>query len=286
MTLKAIMKQEKPPSSLDTITTSEYLASYQQQNQIPDGHKFVTIFCDNCGHQHHIPLFCQDKLCSFCRKRLYGQTIRRYKEVMQGSKSLRFLTLTIVNHDQLLKSDFDRLRYYWKRLYSLKAIKSRIKGGLYVIEVTNKGNGWHIHMHIIIEGDYIPQSYISNQWHRITGDSRIVYISQVKNHLAVFRYISGYLLKTPLVGDGGKILSAVLRNIRIINSFGTWYRIKRQKGIFKCPHCGNPSWISSYSLEHGLGLSSWMDNDDSHSPPEPKTEPIDLQTWLVYPSKV
>lgn len=275
------MSAPVPSSSLDPFTTSEVLPREVPTNQIPTDHRYVTIICDSCGHFHRIPLFCKDKTCIFCRKRLYGQTISRYKQVMTGNRSLRFLTLTIVNRDRLLKSDIDKIRYYWKRLYSLKAIKSRIKGGLYVIEITNKGKGWHIHLHLIVEGDYIPQSYLSNQWHRITGDSRIVYISSVKNHFNCFRYISGYLLKSPIVGDSGQILSMVLSSVRIINSFGSWYRIRRQKALFPCPNCGNTGWISEYSLSIDRNFSEWMDSADGTDPPVNKEQPLDMQLWLI-----
>jgi len=48
-------------------------------------------------------------------------------------------------------------------------------GAVGAIEVTNKGNGWHPHVHIfgLFEGPYEARA-MSREWQRITGDSHVV----------------------------------------------------------------------------------------------------------------
>jgi hypothetical protein len=65
------------------------------------------------------------------------------------------------------------MRQLWVRL------GPRVRGGFYAIEPIHKGRGWHVHIHAILDADYLPQAELSRLWHEITGDAYIVDIRRV-----------------------------------------------------------------------------------------------------------
>jgi hypothetical protein len=53
------------------------------------------------------------------------------------------------------------------------------KGGFYRIEITNDGNGWHIHLHALVNARWIDQDGLKENWRRITNG--LGYIVRVKD---------------------------------------------------------------------------------------------------------
>jgi len=43
------------------------------------------------------------------------------------------------------------------------------------------GESWHIHLHMLVTGSYVPQPWLSRTWEKITGGSFIVDVRRVKN---------------------------------------------------------------------------------------------------------
>ncbi|GAI61212.1 unnamed protein product, partial [marine sediment metagenome] len=96
--------------------------------------------------------------------------------------SLKHLVLTLKNVPGLTWSSVDQVRQYFTRLRHRQLFKAAWRGGVYGIEFTWTGDkGWHIHIHALIDGDYIPQAVISRHWFEITGDSQVVWITRSKN---------------------------------------------------------------------------------------------------------
>lgn len=67
------------------------------------------------------------------------------------------ITLTLVNRSELTRELVDKFRAMMKRLFRRDLWADRITGGIYSLEVTNEGNGWHLHAHIIAGGAFIPR---------------------------------------------------------------------------------------------------------------------------------
>jgi hypothetical protein len=58
---------------------------------------------------------------------------------------------------------------------------NKVVGSVRAIEVTNKGNGWHPHIHVFaLLSDYIDQPALSGEWQRFTGDSFVVGVTKCK----------------------------------------------------------------------------------------------------------
>jgi len=97
------------------------------------------------------------------------------------------------------------------------------------LEITRNGTTglWHPHVHLIVEGRYLPVGELSRRWLAVTGDSPIVDIRLVRNDAAVARYVAKYLCKTvpaAVIRDPDSLDTAMtaLKGRRTIATFGRW----------------------------------------------------------------
>lgn len=135
-------------------------------------------------------------LCSFCAARRASKQVEkngsRIKKIMAENPHLIpvMITFTVKNGENLeerynhLKKGFRSFQMKRKdaKRGKTKTELSKIAGAMFSYEVTNKGNGWHPHVHMIALLDsYIDQKELSREWKKITKDSSVVDIRKIKN---------------------------------------------------------------------------------------------------------
>src|ERR1700690_1309023 len=138
----------------------------------------------------HNAQFCKQHLiCPLCAIRRGAKALGAYLlrwDVIQGERpDLRpyLVTLTVKNGEDL-KERQAHLTHALKRLMHHRRDFNagtrgapwtelcKAEGAVYTLELTNKGNGWHPHCHMIVLAASEPsQSALSSEWLRITGDS-------------------------------------------------------------------------------------------------------------------
>lgn len=185
-------------------------------------------------------------LCPFCAARRAAKQVEkngdRIKKVLEENKNLIpvMITLTVKNGEDLeerishLKKSFGKLQQ--KRKDALRGKTetefTKVTGSMFSYEVTNKGNGWHPHIHMIaLLDDYIDQGKLSREWKAITKDSKIVDIRKITSKtsnnldisdalLEVFKYaVKFHDLDLELTWEAYRIL----KGKRLLGSFGTLY---------------------------------------------------------------
>ena len=160
----------------------------------------------------HNATFCKQHLvCPMCAIRrgakALGAYLTRWQVIQEERPDLRpyLITLTVKNGDDLderqahltksLRKLMDHRRNFnagvarapWTEL-------CKVEGAVYTLELTNKGNGWHPHCHMIALAASEPsQEALSAEWHRITGDSFIVDVRPIvgdpsEGFMEVFKY--------------------------------------------------------------------------------------------------
>ena len=185
--------------------------------------------------------FCKQQLvCPLCAIRRGAKTLRsyldKYNQVMKQEKGLQtsLMTLTVKNGPDLLER-FNHLQSGVKHLQ--KKRRNALSGGRNIseftkvlgavgsYEFTNKGKGWHPHVHmIILHREPIDQGKLSNEWKKTTGDSFIVDIRPMdrkkdpaQNFLEVFKYAVKF---SDLRLSQNLLAAFVLKGKRLIFSFG------------------------------------------------------------------
>lgn len=233
------------------------------------GQLVYNMECTQCGYVHAVRYHCKLRVCPQCGWVRKGELTAAYADALQSLGRLRFMTLTIKNVSDL-KLGIKRIRKLFGKLRHDKIrrpvgwieerrdildcdivegnyYKGRIRGGLYGIEPPVGLDGlWHVHLHILFAGSYIPQDQLSWDWLFLTGDSRVVYIQDVKRGQSPIGYILKYVNKhDSIVLSGNDKLAeyvSVLYNVRLLQPFGCLLGVKAEKPLFLCPECGGCVW--------------------------------------------
>lgn len=141
-------------------------------------------------------------LCSFCAARRGSKYLQRYLDrlliVMAASPGLHpvMLTLTTKNGEDLE----ERFTHFMGSLRKLlEKRRNALKGnsltelqkavaGVYSVETTNKGKGWHVHLHaVVLLSEWIDREALSKEWQAITRDgSKILDVRRLARGSAMF----------------------------------------------------------------------------------------------------
>lgn len=205
------------------------------------GHWKVRWTCRDCSTEWEDLWRCHLRVCPRCARDRGRRLFAEYGDLCD-QPGLKHLVLTVPNVQHLTRGAISDLRSNFRRLRRRKRFRRAWRGGLYSIEMTfSRRTRWHVHIHVLIEGGYVPQAQIREAWEEICGGQRVVWIQASRNSREVLKYI----LKPgrDLLGDLGAIREFIeaTRNNRLTHSWGSWYsqgvRIEKRKP--ECPDCGS-----------------------------------------------
>ena len=159
----------------------------------------------------HAAQFCKKHLlCPMCAIRrgakMLNAYLEKYRLIIAERPSLipYLVTLTVKNGNDLAER-MQHLRSSMRKMTQSRrdSLKGQLfvefaksVGGFHSIEVTNKGSGWHPHVHMIWLCEFKPnQSQLSNEWLDLTGDSFIVDVRPLHDPVEGFLEVCKYALK-------------------------------------------------------------------------------------------
>lgn len=192
----------------------------------------LTILTNHCHSRWCVP-------CSRERaNRIIGNMLPKVKEA-----PCRFLTLTMKHSDTPLAAQIDRIYSSFRLLRRSPNWNRYVTGGAAVLEIKHgwKDDLWHVHLHCLIHGQYIPHRLLKADWWRITRDSNIVDIRPVPNAAAAAKYIVKYITKpipNTLINKPDLLdeLISACRRRRLVLTWGTW------RGLKLSAKLGNTEW--------------------------------------------
>ena len=105
---------------------------------------------------------------------------------------------------------------------------AKSSGGFHSVEVTNRGNGWHPHVHMIwLCNDKPNQALLSKEWESITVDSYIVDVRPLHDPVEGFLEVCKYALKfSDLSLSDNYHAFEVMSKMRLIDSHGVLRGVK------------------------------------------------------------
>lgn len=191
---------------------------------------------------------CRDRFCTPCamdRSRSVAASVAAYAV----DRELRFITLTMRKSTNPLADDINRIYRCFVRLRRRRLWTKSQKGGIGFLEIKRQstGVGWHVHLHLLVEGHNIEHRDLSKAWHEITGDSFVVKIRWCATPAKAGWYAAKYSGK----GVHGScyhnprlIREAILalRGRRLITKWGTWSELSLDRESDKA------DWIPIGSL--------------------------------------
>lgn len=185
----------------------------------------------------HAAQFCKKHLlCPMCAIRrgakMLNAYLQKYHLVIAERSILApyLVTLTVKNGSDLVER-MHHLRSSMRKMTQQRrdALKGQVfvefaksAGGFHSVEVTNRGNGWHPHVHMIWLCSEKPnQSLLSKEWESITGDSYIVDVRPLHDPVEGFLEVCKYALKfSDLSLADNYHAFEVMSKMRLIDSHG------------------------------------------------------------------
>jgi hypothetical protein len=227
----------------------------------------LPLVCVCCGNDRAVETSCRKRWCPACQWQIQRKRIDRFSGAVSLMKWPAFLTLTQTNDPDPEK--IRDLRQAWSRMRRRKIFVDKILGGVAAIEVTNHGNGWHPHLHAIIDCEWLSvhtpaptwrdshdvfvqkcehaQNELSSVWAGVLGQPEaIVWVTRMKD-LDRLRYSLKYACKgSDLVKSPDPIapLIRVLDRSRLVSAFGNLHGRTSEMELDEhpvhcCQLCGN-----------------------------------------------
>lgn len=219
--------------------------------------------------------FCKKHLlCPMCAIRrgakMLSAYLQRYEAAIEEHPHLRpyLVTVTVKNGADLA----ERLRHLRKALKRMSEARrsylgnptryrhiefARSMGGFHSIEVTNKGQGWHPHGHMIwLCGSKPDQEALRAEWHAWTGDSFIVDVRPLHDPVEGFLEVCKYALKfSDLSPSDNWHAYQVMSGQRLIDSHGLMRGVEIPDDLLDEPLDDLPFVYLLYRYLSGAGYS-------------------------------
>lgn len=226
----------------------------------------------------HAAHFCKKHLlCPLCAIRRGSKAVsaymKKFEAVTAEFPTLKpyLVTLTVKNgndleerHNHLRKSNRKMMKARRHALEGQKHVEfAKAVGGVFSIELTNRGNGWHPHIHMVWLCYTAPDARkLSQEWHDITGDSFIVDVSPIHDMASGFVEVLKYALKfSDLSLEDNYFAFEILSGQRLMDSFGVLRGVEIPEDLTDEPLDGLPyvELFFKYLSGAGYSLHSFQD---------------------------
>lgn len=174
---------------------------------------------------------CGDRMCTPCQRARSGIIAAQLAATLRN-REVRHVVLTLRHSPMSLTDQITRLYQCFANLRRHKLWKRKVVGGAAFCEIKiGKAGDWHVHLHVLVEGTFLPHAALSGAWLVATGDSDIVWVGAVPQGGRVAGYVSKYVTKaidSSVIEAGEKLDEAIraLQGRRACYTFGTWRGIK------------------------------------------------------------
>jgi len=229
---------------------------------------------------------CRDRFCEACageRRRQVARNLHHWLQARHpigsfrpGQYPVRFLTLTLKSSEAPLAETISRLCNCFNRLRRRRPFTDLISGGLMFLEIKRgRSSGlWHPHLHVLVEGKYIPQKLLSDHWLAITGDSFIVHVEALSSPAKAVSYVakySGKALDASVWRNSDHLVEAIkaLAGRRSFQTFGDWKSLDLSKDL-----SAHIQWVAIASLGEILAAEKAHDLDACRIMRHLRGEPI------------
>lgn len=240
--------------------------------------------CSGCFEAVRFWNRCDLFWCPQCAPRLAKMRLDGLMQFVESLKQVKHLVLTFRNVSVLSK---DYLRSAVKSLqkFRRRSVFKPVRGGLWAMEITNEGRGWHVHFHLVIDSPWLAQKELVEAWKSSTPDgSFIVHISDanrgsLKKNLP--RYVTKYAGKgfrphSWSADELGQFVTSI-QGVRTFGVFGVllgrrkevsdWLKtIRRERSRCQCG-CTDFRYFSE--------LEWWMETELALPPPKRRLPEFD-----------
>jgi len=232
------------------------------------------LVCKDKGHLRVVKTHCKKRWCPMCAPMLAAERVDKVLEIVGRFQWPLILNLTVVNTETITTKDLRRILKAFRK-FRQRAIGKLIRGGFASVEITNTGNGWHPHLHIICDCEWLslttrpPKKWwseakreaafreasaeVQREWSQCVGQaSSNVYIQRVatksRAKKAALEQIKYTVKGEDLAKCEGKVSEVIdaMKGVRLFIGFGSCYRVKieaeEKRTPCACEKCGCIQW--------------------------------------------
>lgn len=240
----------------------------------------LDVVCRCCGEVTTINAGCKKRWCPLCAPRISAARLDRAEHLAQRMKWPLYVCCTIRNvPDSEAETCIQKIKDMAKRFRRGEWWRQTQRGGVWTIEVTNIGNGWHPHINYLVDSRWLAidapeprhgddtetlsrkckaaQAELCDQWSWFVGDDVTVWVERAHGRAAheVMKYSvkSADLVKCP--SRIGPIIRAIDGG-RLMQRFGESYGIKwpaKEKFESTCESCGLKGTLENafrFTMQH------------------------------------
>lgn len=124
--------------------------------------------CTHCGRNTPFMNRCEVFWCPLCAPRLHRERVERIRWWSVQCQQPKHVVLTARNTQDITKARVDSFK---KAFASLRrtSFAAGWRGGTWSLETTNEGRGWHLHLHSLVDADWIAGSTLAKEWAKRIG---------------------------------------------------------------------------------------------------------------------
>lgn len=214
----------------------------------------LLICCDSCRHAWWVLNKCRKRVCPLCSYEISQQRAMYLLAMTRHMEHPKLVTLTMPLWTSKPQDGIKLLRDHFARLRKTKLF-AKVRGGAYTIELKQKENGWHIHMHILLDAPFIPYQRLFSEWRTIIKhQSPQVDVRSASDKKARV-YAAKYASKSAGFDTHPESIVPwylATKGVRLFGTFGEWYNAKIEeldpdspliRPEPKCPECGKVQTI-------------------------------------------
>jgi NADH:ubiquinone oxidoreductase subunit len=181
--------------------------------------------CRNCGHCTVQTNTCKRHHCPECSAARATQRASSMCAAARRAARATHIVLTLRNTTKLTRQAYTQLWKAFARLRRASACRAW-RGGAATAETTNDGNGWHLHIHAIVDCPPINTASLSATWFKATkGTGTIVKalpLTTSEHRQAASRYVCKPPRLAAWSGEQLAEFAAATAGARTATSFGNW----------------------------------------------------------------
>jgi Replication protein len=215
--------------------------------------------CKDCGKTETFFYGCNRKWCPRCAPRLAKIRADKLRLWVAKISQPKHLVLTMRNFPVLTRRE---IRRFQKALLKLRKQKlwSKVKGGCMTMEVTNTGEGWHLHAHCLLDVRWLDMEQLAKQWADLLDQNYGIvkvkdcrgtdYLNEVAKYVA-----KGSELATWSPEQLWEFICAI-KGVRFFAAFGSLFKMTKQiraelamsgAGQREC-ECGSQNYVIENEL--------------------------------------
>lgn len=176
---------------------------------------------------------CERFCCPLCQPRLARERRDQIEWWALTIKQPKHVVLTAPNTTTLTVPYLQWLKRAWTALRR-SSLAANWQGGFWTIEVTNKGNGWHVHIHAIIDARWIPADQLARAWaQRLGTPIAIVDVSDARDARYLAEAVKYVCKMSDLVTLPAEDLATVIDTFSRQRTFGVFGSLYGQRTAWR-----------------------------------------------------